>query len=163
MSYIARHESNMATITRCTAPCTRPGTTPCPVASSRLPHQTSTGLVAGPSGRTIVQMLAVPAPKLRQGARSQLASPPHSLSTQGAPGAEDSKQFAIAMAKVADDIKCDNVMVLDVAPGMSPGRCSAHSAFTPCTDLHSSYALVYSHLHHTHYTRCHCACCSPAP
>ncbi|EFJ41254.1 hypothetical protein VOLCADRAFT_107771 [Volvox carteri f. nagariensis] len=38
--------------------------------------------------------------------------------TQGAPGDEDSKQFAIAIARVVDEVKCSDIVVLDVAPGM---------------------------------------------
>ncbi|GFR40861.1 hypothetical protein Agub_g1511 [Astrephomene gubernaculifera] len=43
----------------------------------------------------------------------------NSRAPRGPPGDESSKQFAIEIARVADEVKCSDIVVLDVAPVVS--------------------------------------------
>ena len=47
------------------------------------------------------------------------SSPP--AATSLAPGDPESRAFAVAMAKIADETKCQDIVVLDVAPVRRPG------------------------------------------
>jgi hypothetical protein len=95
-------------------------------AEPRTPQQTLLHLVASTSFNSSAKALPrcssyqlQTRPRLSS---AKVAVTNEAARTEGTPGDEASKKFAIALARVADEVKCSDIVVLDVAPGEDPTR-----------------------------------------
>ncbi|GLC46982.1 hypothetical protein PLESTM_002003300 [Pleodorina starrii] len=112
------HVTTMASLLR-QASCARPICR----AEARTPQQTL-HLVASSSSCSLHKTLNLhfaqrSRPRPRLSVAKANASFEAAKGTQGPPGDEASKQFAIAVARVIDEVKCNDIVVLDVAPVVS--------------------------------------------
>ncbi|KAG2444213.1 hypothetical protein HYH02_009151 [Chlamydomonas schloesseri] len=94
-----------------------------PSTSFRCQHQTLFGLVPSSSSNVAARLQQSAAPRrgpIRDSRRPTVSSRTATTGKEASKGADiSSKDFAIAIAKVADDVKCLDVVVLDVAPVVS--------------------------------------------